>query len=224
MDIKVDDHTVICFDLDDTLYNEIDFLRSGYKFIAGQLEHEWQSLFDHMINLYSSGKNAFEYVSKVYDLSISEQLEIYRSHQPDISPFPGVKKIFKDIDSYSGKIAVLTDGRSITQRHKIQALGLNSWIDEIIISEESGYEKPDPYNFNMVTDRFPDHKYSYIGDNPSKDFVVPNKLGWETICVRDNGKNIHDQSFKGITDPVFYPDHFVDAIGDLIIIPQDQQF
>ena len=35
--------------------------------------------------------------------------------------------------------------------------------------------------------------FYYIGDNVVKDFIAPNQLGWTTICLLDNGQNIHKQ-------------------------------
>ena len=38
MDIKVNAQTVVVFDLDDTLYNEVQYLKSAYLEIATTLE------------------------------------------------------------------------------------------------------------------------------------------------------------------------------------------
>jgi putative hydrolase of the HAD superfamily len=35
-----------------------------------------------------------------------------------------------------------------------------------------------------------------VADNVSKDFIAPNIMGWQTICLIDNGKNIHKQQFE----------------------------
>ncbi|MGM9786689.1 MAG: HAD family hydrolase, partial [Candidatus Cryptobacteroides sp.] len=91
--------------------------------------------------------------------------------------------------------------RSIQQRNKIEALGLNRWIenDDIIISEEFGSEKPALANYEYYMKRYPECcDFTYIGDNPNKDFVVPNILGWETICLIDDGRNIHKQGISAI--------------------------
>ncbi len=37
--------------------------------------------------------------------------------------------------------------------------------------------------------------YIYIADNPKKDFITPNKLGWTSICLLDKGQNVHEQVF-----------------------------
>ena len=223
MDIKVDEQKIICFDLDDTLYNEIDFLRSGFKVIAGLLEEDWKPLMTQMFSLHRTGGDVFKYVAQRYDFSLEKQLEIYRYHMPEIEPFAGVRNLFKDIVSNKGKITIITDGRSRTQRNKLEALGLDEWIEKIIISEETGHEKPDAFNFKLVEDHFPGHEYCYIGDNISKDFLVPNKLGWETICIMDNGRNIHFDYSTAEVDTSYYPGNFVEKFNDLRVITRFQK-
>lgn len=64
MDLKVDSQMVVVFDLDDTLYNEMDYLRSVYMSIAKNLDLDnWQSLFSKMFSLFRSKKDVFEFVS-----------------------------------------------------------------------------------------------------------------------------------------------------------------
>jgi len=38
---------------------------------------------------------------------------------------------------------------------------------------------------------YPGKEFWFIGDNTSKDFIVPEKLGWRTICLANCGDNIH---------------------------------
>ena len=90
-------------------------------------------------------------------------------------------------------MGLLTDGRSVQQRNKINALKLNAWFSEIIISEEFGSEKPNMNNYKYFEKIFGDGTYYYIADNINKDFISPNNLGWTTICLKDNGLNIHKQ-------------------------------
>ncbi len=45
-------------------------------------------------------------------------------------------------------------------------------------------------------DKYPNAYYCYVGDNLSKDFVAPNQLGWDSICLIDHGNNIFKQDFE----------------------------
>lgn len=114
-------------------------------------------------------------------------------------------------------LAIITDGVAKVQRNKIKALGLDRYVDtlDIIISEEMGTEKTDRQNFTYFTDKYPDFdKFYYIGDNTAKDFYWPNKLGWTTICLSDNGRNKHKQNFEGNTE--YMPQYIVDDFYEIL--------
>jgi putative hydrolase of the HAD superfamily len=192
MDIKVSANTVVVFDLDDTLYNELDYLISAYKFIANKVDSaNSKELFSLMFSLYKNKKDVFNFLHTKYLIDISQLLHYYRNHLPFINLFPDVFGFIKAIKSNHGKIALLTDGRSVAQRNKINSLGLENIFDYVSISEEIGFEKPSLEGFKLIEDKFNRTDYIYIGDNFKKDFIAPNKLNWKTICLIDNGKNIH---------------------------------
>lgn len=197
MDIKVDKNTVVVFDLDDTLYNELDYLKSAYQAIALFLEPgDWKHLYSKMFSLYRCKINVFEFVANTYNIKTSSLVEMYRNHHPEIQLFDGVLEVFDAIKSKHGKIAVITDGRSHTQRAKLKSLGILDYLDEIVISEEIGSEKPSLENFKAIENLLSGTTYYYIADNLKKDFIAPNALGWKSIALVDNGMNIHFESHK----------------------------
>jgi len=218
MDIKVDKHTVIVFDLDDTLYNELDYLKSAYQSIAKYLNpNDWKPLYSSMLSMYRSKINVFEYLEKAYNTEIGILIDLYRDHKPDIKLFEGVIKVFDAIKSKNGKIGIITDGRSKTQREKIDSLGILSYIDGIIISEEIGSEKPSLANFVALKKAIAKTNYYYIADNLKKDFVSPNALGWSSVALIDNGKNIHYAS-NAYIDVKHQPQEFILNFNDINII------
>lgn len=209
MDIKVDNETVVVFDLDDTLYNELDYLRSAYRQIAKHLDlDEWMHLYSKMFSLYRSEINVFEQVAQDYDTEVDLLLDIYRNHQPQIQVFEGVREVFEKVKLKGGKIGILTDGRSATQRAKINSLGIDAFIDGIVISEEIGTEKPDIANFRTMESLISGRIYYYIADNLRKDFIAPNILGWKTVTIIDNGMNIHFDSHLHMKADTM-PNHFI---------------
>ena len=185
---------VICFDLDDTLYKEIDYLKSAYREIADSVGHPEAA--GQMLDWYLAGENAFRKLIETYNLAvgIADLLKIYREHYPDIHLDEGVKEFLVCLKEDGAKLGLISDGRSLTQRNKIKALGLENFFDIEVISEEFGTEKPCLRNYQAVMEKFPERKvFVYVGDNTAKDFVAPNQLGWRTILLMDNGKNIHHQ-------------------------------
>ncbi|WP_299122863.1 HAD-IA family hydrolase [uncultured Winogradskyella sp.] len=218
MDIKVDEHTVIVFDLDDTLYNELDYLKSAYKEIAELLDPtDWKSLYSTMFSLYRNKSNVFEFLNKNYKIEIKTLVNLYRNHKPNIQLFEGVMPILEAIKSKNGKIGIITDGRSKTQRAKIDSLGILKYIDEIIISEEIGSEKPNLENYKAIEKAIFGTQYYYLADNLKKDFIVPNALGWKSIALIDNGKNIHYAS-SNYMDSKYRPEKFILNFNEINII------
>lgn len=206
---------VVCYDLDDTLYKEIDFLKSAYGEIAERVGHP--EAVQQMLDWYHEGKNAFAELINSYGLNITigECLQLYRNHYPNISQDAGVKEFLEELKENGAKLGLITDGRSVSQRNKIKALGLVGFFDIEIISEEFGSEKPDLRNYQAVMDAFPDRKYFvYVGDNPAKDFIAPNQLGWDTYCLKNDGRNIHGQTFSGQDKNM--PHHVINRIQEII--------
>jgi len=215
MDIKIDNQTVIVFDLDDTLYNEIDYLKSAYIELAKELEPEnWEKLFSILFSLYRNNQNVFQFVSEKYNVSKDILIERYRSHVPDIKPFDGVIERFRTIKNMEGKIAILTDGREITQNNKIKVLGLLPFVDHIVISEVIGSEKPHEQNFKSIETKFNLTNYYYIGDNLKKDFITPKILGWQTIALIDQGLNIHSNAYSHKSEE-YQPHNYIFSFSQL---------
>lgn len=206
---------VICFDLDDTLYKEIDYLKSAYKEIAETVGHPEAA--DQLLDWYQSGENAFKKLIDTYGLtvSIADLLKIYREHFPNIHLGEGIKEFLVGLKEDGAKLGLISDGRSLTQRNKIKALGLEGFFDIEIISEEFGSEKPCLKNFQAVMDKFPERKvFVYVGDNTAKDFVAPNQLGWRTVCMEQDRRNIHRQSLSVAKE--YMPQRVVKTIKEII--------
>ncbi|MEG3658565.1 HAD family hydrolase [Arenibacter palladensis] len=220
MDIKIDHKTVIVFDLDDTLYNEIEYLKSAYLEIAQKLDKEnYLPLYAHMFSLFRNNKNVFDFLSEQFKVSKSQLLTDYRAHKPKIKLFDGALSILKNIKKYNGKIGLITDGRTTTQTNKIHALGLSPLLDQIVISEEIGSEKPHPNNFKVFESRYGKASYYYIADNIKKDFLTPNALGWRSIGLIDNGLNMHSDRYLYL-DKEYQPQNMIISLSDLNISPK----
>jgi len=209
--------TFFVFDLDDTLYKEDDFHISGLRAVARHLHMtHGQDLEADLFAWKTRGeKDLWGLVCrrlKLPDKAKESLIWLYRLHQPDISLDDAVKQMLIRLERETAGIAVLTDGRSFTQRAKIVALG----IDNVpcYISEEHGTEKPDPARFNLIEQLHPARRYVYVGDNPRKDFKAPNELGWITVGLRGCERNIHWQDETSL-DLVFLPRVWVSKINDL---------
>jgi putative hydrolase of the HAD superfamily len=194
-------NTVVVLDLDDTLYKEIDYQNSGIDAVLLYLEGVYgkSAMVDFNRLELSIGGDWLNQICIRLNLPLSTKeslLWIYRLHRPTISLTLDVKKLLSELRKKS-HLAILTDGRSITQRQKINALGLN--FLPVYISEEYGSKKPSSLRFEIIMRELPAERYFYVGDNLLKDFIAPNNLGWTSFCLRDDGNNIHSQKVSGLS-------------------------
>ncbi|PIA77472.1 hypothetical protein BFR04_08500 [Gaetbulibacter sp. 4G1] len=216
-------NTVLVFDLDDTLYNEIDFLKSAFSEIALKIGKivsvESSVVYNQMLACFYNKENVFEDIINRHNLSISinELLDIYRNHNPKLELSKDRVEVLNELKCKGIVLGLMTDGRSKQQRSKIEALKLNTWISEILISEEFGTEKPNINNYKHFENLFGKAKYYYIGDNVKKDFITPNKLGWVTICLKNNGLNIHKQDIS-LIDKKYLAKYTINELPELLNI------
>lgn len=215
----------VIFDLDDTLYNEVDYLLSAYKeisyFLSTHINNEKKSedIYDFMCDAYQKGSDVFTatlHHLEINNLTNDDLLRIYRNHIPLINLSSETISLLDNLLLNDYNLGLITDGRSVQQRNKIKSLGIEKYFQGIVISEEFGSEKPELKNFTFFEKIFPNSNYFYIADNPKKDFIGPKKLGWTTICLLDNGRNIHKQNFNVASE--YLPDIYVKKISEFLDI------
>lgn len=212
--MKINSHYVWVFDLDDTLYSELEYQISGYSAINEFVNKIYQK--DVSVVIDDALKHSKDVLSEIclslsLPMSVKETLLwIYRTHTPKINLYSNVDGILSYIESNYLGVLILTDGRSISQRQKVISLGIERF--EILVSEEWLETKPEPKRFDYIEKLFPNASgFVYVGDNVKKDFITPNHLGWLTIGLKDSGKNIHNQEISNIDDsylPKFWITNF----------------
>ncbi len=190
--------TTVIFDLDDTLYDEVDFCRSGFRAAArhiATLSDKWSAcdIFETIWKCFTTGDRGSTFNAALAELGIpcdagiiAGLVEIYRTHVPDLALPPESRKA---LDELRGRytLGLLTDGFLPTQRLKVQALGIEHYFQAIVYTEELGRDhwKPSPRGFEKaleMLDARPEYTV-YVADNETKDFIAPNRLGLLTIQV-----------------------------------------
>ena len=182
----------VIFDLDDTLYSEKQYVRSGYKKIGEYLGKEDAA--DKLWSYFEAGKPAIDaYLEEISEMDKkAECLNIYRNQMPEITIYEGVIELINDLKNKGTKVGIITDGRPEVQRNKLKALGLDEMIEDIIITDELGgiqFRKPNDISFRIMQNRWkiPFEQIVYVGDNPNKDFQAPKQLGmrWKYFANED---------------------------------------
>lgn len=184
---------VIIFDLDDTLYSEKEYVRSGYRAVEkllSQVEDAEQKLW----KAFEEKKSAIDEVlisEGIYTDELKKLcLETYRHHQPDIHRYDGVMEMLMVLRNQGYLLGIITDGRPEGQWAKINALDLEKYVNHIIVTDELGgieYRKPNEKAFVLMKEHF-SVNYSemcYVGDNTLKDFVAPKQLGMKSVWFRN---------------------------------------
>jgi putative hydrolase of the HAD superfamily len=197
MKLKIDKNTILVIDLDDTLCYEADFVMSGLKQASLCTEVPLnEKVFFLLQQGFAFGMPPFDYLFSVMpELNAMKlgMLEAYRNHIPDLKFKPGAQELLNTARINAAAIILITDGRSISQRNKLKGLSLESFFDEVYISEEKGAGKLEPDTYEDIKSQFPQKEFAFIGDNPAKDFFQPLKYGWTCIGVLSDGRNIHPQ-------------------------------
>lgn len=189
----------VIFDLDDTLYDEIDYCRSGLHAVSRFLtrvadlpcsDDLFACLWRHFErgNRTRTFNGALEELGVPFDDNLIAQLiEVYRNHRPALELPADSRDVLDRLkDSYI--LALLTDGFMPAQRLKVQALGIERYFRAIVYTEELGrpFWKPSPAGFERLIETLgvPPEQMVYVADNEEKDFIGPNQLGMSSILLR----------------------------------------
>lgn len=188
---------VVAFDLDDTLFREWDYVRSGYMTVAREIASVTGANPYRLASVMMIYRPyGFEEVLRRIEglkgsdrFSVAGMIESYRAHTPEIRLRKGAAETLEALEKAGGLLVLISDGSTRHQRAKLKALGLGRFFsgERILISEETGGDKTTDVPWNLVRERFgePGSRFFYIGDNLSKDFRLPGMKGWTTVMLRD---------------------------------------
>ncbi len=186
---------LVAFDMDDTLYPEVEYVRSGLRAVADHLAGRGAAqpanLFERMWRTFESGDRR-----RIFDtllaapgfqdrVEVPSLVEVYRLHVPEIHLRDDAAEALRALRFAGLALAVVTDGPAVQQKRKADALGLAACVDAIVFTDElgPGCGKPSPAAFELLMRRFAvtGRQCTYVADNPRKDFPGPRQLGWYTV-------------------------------------------
>ena len=189
----------VIFDLDDTLYSEKEYVRSGYRAVSDYLGGGYEDL---LWEFFCAGKPALDELLMRLGREKEKDavLRVYRTHDPDIHLYDGALETIRELKRRNVKVGIITDGRPEGQRNKIKALKLEEIIDDIIITDELGgiqFRKPCDIAFRIMQNRWrmPPSEIVYVGDNPVKDFQAPTQLGMKSAWFQ-NGDGLYAAAYQ----------------------------
>ncbi|MBQ3366837.1 MAG: ATP-grasp domain-containing protein [Acidaminococcaceae bacterium] len=177
----------VIFDLDDTLYSEKEYVKSGFRAVSNYLGGGYE---EQLWKFFEEEKPAIDELLKEIGRESEKEtvLALYRSHKPSIHLYNGVVNLLNELHNKRIKVGIITDGRPEGQRNKIDTLGLDGLVDDIIITDELGgvqFRKPCDIAFRIIQTRWklPASQMVYVGDNLIKDFQAPQQLGMKSVWL-----------------------------------------
>lgn len=177
----------VIFDLDDTLYSEKEYVRSGYKAVSDYLGGRYE---EDLGNYFKDGKLAIDELLMALGREDEKDrvLSVYHSHKPTIHSYPRVAEMIQELRRRGIKVGIITDGRPEGQHNKLDALGLD--IDDVIVTDDLGgiqFRKPCDIAFRIMMTRWRLNPADIlcVGDNPTKDFQAPQQLGMQSIWFKN---------------------------------------
>lgn len=195
----------VLFDLDDTLYAEAAYVRSGFAAVGAELAARGLADADEAAEVFAS-IHFQETRDRVFNTGLArlglddETIEevvrplvaCYRDHEPTGLAFhDGVAALLRDLRTWA-KVGVVTDGWLGVQQRKAAALGLAAHVDAIVFSDELGRErwKPHPAPFDLCRERLggvPASAGVFVGDNPERDVAGARAAGLRPVLLRRPG-------------------------------------
>jgi putative hydrolase of the HAD superfamily len=195
-----DDHfaTVRCvvFDIDDTLYLERDYIRSGFHAVDSVVRERY-GVSDFAVSAWAAFERGVR--GTTFDVAlrecgveptedvVAELVRVYREHEPKISLLADAAECLGALEGRVS-VAAVSDGPLASQQNKAMALGLVRWCDPVVLTASLGADrgKPHPAAFERI-ERATGQRGEcclYVADNPAKDFQGPKSLGWRTVRIR----------------------------------------
>ena len=167
------------FDIADGITAEI--FTEELSYADKQFVHKgWRNIHAYLVN-----KKMFK-VAPTYDEYAKNVLKCFKT---TTVKYDFAIPVLKEIKNMGIKTALITNGTPELQYFKIKSLELDSCFDEIIVSGETPYEKPDKRIFELMAEKLgiETNEMLYIGDHPVNDIDGSRNAGCIPVWVKTTG-------------------------------------
>ena len=187
----------VCFDLDDTLYPQEQWLHGAWDAVAARAAMDGVDEAEMRLALRAvaaEGSDRGRIIDRALmrlgaaHVPVAPLVAAFRGHDSGtLEPYAGVRSGLDRL-APSVPLGIVSDGDPQIQRSKLDALGLSDAFDVIVWSDEHGREhrKPHPLPFALAVELLGVEAGDvvYIGDRPDKDVVGAAAAGMVPIRVR----------------------------------------
>lgn len=187
---------LILFDLDNTLCDHASSLQIRLNHAFEPLfpaPAELQAVIDASVEMAVDGTRHFENLFARFGLAAPESVEEARERYVS-DRFRGLELFDDALDAIDAtgriaKIGIVTNGPTGIQQPKLDLLGIEASFGFALISERSGFWKPDPRLFELALARagVAAHEAIYVGDSPSHDVRGAQAAGIRSVWMNRPG-------------------------------------
>ena len=203
----------LVFDVDDTLYEQIVPFEKAYKNLFNmdidmekfyllsryysdvkfEASRNGEMTMDeyHIYRIREAAKDLGVYLSDEEALNMQKE---YKKNQQKLQMPDITISILELAKENNIKLGIITNGPSEHQWSKVEALGVERWInkDNIVVSGDYDINKPDVRIFEIMQEKLqlPNDSLYYVGDSLENDIVGANNAGWKAIWINRYKKKL----------------------------------
>lgn len=158
-------------------------------------KEDWQRIYFTFNHLNNTGKNSWEEVATLVakkfnasDIQISFIQDLIKKYDKKRILNSELIEIIKDLKKKNYKISILSN-YSITLRQKLIRLEIIDLFDEVIISSEVGFQKPQPEIFEILFSKLGVNSDEVIFiDDTQQSLLNANDIGYKPLLYVNNEK------------------------------------
>lgn len=191
----------VLFDLDGTLLNRDASVKSFIEQQYDRLEKLLNSIpkESYISRFIQLDKRGYVWKDTVYQQLVDEfnidmitWEELLQDYLNEFNkhcvPFPHLIRMLEKLKSDHIALGMITNGYGQFQMDNMKALGIDKYVDVILVSEWEGIKKPNPQIFNRALEQLHvlPNECIFIGDHPENDVKGAQQVGMIGIWKRDS--------------------------------------
>ena len=191
----------VLFDLDDTLNDRTASWMAFVNFLAGPLSGYLQPCVTAAVlqTIVAADRGGYRAKEELFEelrtqlpwrspLTVAEIEGIWRERFPKcVVARDSAIEVLHLLRKRGLRSAIVTNGRTQTQRAKIEQMGIVELVDAVVISEAIGVKKPDAKMFQTALQAIgvTAAEAIFVGDNPELDVQAPARVGMRTVWLEN---------------------------------------
>lgn len=233
----------IIFDVDDTIYDQQQPFRNAVQKVFPHVRSShMHSLYirfrvhsDENFNKVITGDWTLTYMRNYRICRSLEELDyptisdeqallfqqVYEAELDTIVMHEEVRRTLNFLQEQNIALGIITNGPTDHQHKKIMQLDLLNWVhpDHVIISQATGYEKPDKEIFKLAEKQFKltPEKTLYVGDNFDNDVVGSKRAGWKALWFNHRQRTLAKETLPTHDIEITSFEELLPAIKGLVL-------